>query len=74
MHEATFKIAKPDDVPCDLGARMTLGEWKQVAKALRTGSVNSASTEFVNVIDQLVSLAEKEYSQHGRPSTLKQAA
>lgn len=74
MISAKFKIVNPDDVICDLGARMTLGQWKAVRKALAGGTVNNASTNFVSVIDGLIAKAEEEFTADGTVEQLKQAA
>jgi len=61
MIKAKFRISKPDEVPCQLGIQMTLGEFKYVRSALVNGKYNGPAQQVVAAIDELITAAEQEF-------------
>jgi hypothetical protein len=55
-----FNIANPDAIECDLTLRMTLSEWKVLAKQLPE---QWPSHRLSSMISDLVSRAEKEFQK-----------
>ncbi len=57
-----FKMTNPDEMTVELRAKMTLKEWKTVAKALQGAEYNHVTDKLLQGIRQIVHDADEQWS------------